>query len=129
VYNIIASSITALIALIICLLNNSYQMKQFDKKYSLEQEQMHSSVTEQQKKALESLKGELADMKQHLEVITYKVDELGKKQDKYNHLQERTYTLEGKSELVLEKIDVANHRIEDLENHEVEILKKLKGVG
>ena len=45
----------------------------------------------------------------------YRIEQLEKKQDKYNNLQERTYNLEAKTELQEEKIKVANHRIDDLE--------------
>lgn len=45
----------------------------------------------------------------------YRIEQLEKKQDKYNNLQERTYNLETKTELHEEKIKVANHRIDDLE--------------
>ena len=45
----------------------------------------------------------------------YRIEQLEKKQDKYNNLQERTYNLETKTELQEEKIKVANHRIDDLE--------------
>ena len=45
----------------------------------------------------------------------YRIEQLEKKQDKYNNLQERTYNIETKTELQEEKIKVANHRIDDLE--------------
>ena len=48
----------------------------------------------------------------------YRIEQLEKKQDKYNNLQERTYNLETKTELHEEKIKVANHRIDDLEKKE-----------
>ncbi len=126
---IIASSITSLIALIICLINNSHQMKQFDKKYSQDQENMRNTATEKQRQVIEELHSEITEVKNNLELVAYKVDELSTKQDKYNHLQERTLNLEGKCELVLEKIAVANNRIADLENHEAEIIKGMKGEG
>ena len=46
----------------------------------------------------------------------YKIDELTKRVDKHNHVVERTYILEQKAAVFEEKMDVANHRIADLEN-------------
>lgn len=51
-------------------------------------------------------------------LINYRLDVLEKKQDKYNNLQERTFELEKQSRLYEEKINVANHRIQDLEDME-----------
>ena len=48
-------------------------------------------------------------------LIAYRLEELEKKVDKHNTVIERTYELEKKMELAEEKIDVANHRIKDLE--------------
>ena len=45
----------------------------------------------------------------------YRLKELEKKVEKHNNLVERMYRLEDKTELIEEKIRVANHRIEDLE--------------
>ncbi len=44
-----------------------------------------------------------------------KLTSIEEKQDKHNNLMERTYKLEGAVDLLKEKIDVENHRIEDLE--------------
>lgn len=45
----------------------------------------------------------------------YRIEQLEKKQDKHNNLIERMYNLESKVDVMSEKIAVANHRIEDLE--------------
>ena len=45
----------------------------------------------------------------------YRLEELEKKVQAHNSLIERTYRLEERTELQEEKIKVANHRIEDLE--------------
>lgn len=45
----------------------------------------------------------------------YKVGELEKRVDKHNHVVERMYNLEQKEAVLEEKMDVANHRIADLE--------------
>lgn len=44
-------------------------------------------------------------------LLNYRLDQIEKKQDKYNNVIERTYLLE-------EKMKVANHRIDDLERKE-----------
>ena len=62
--------------------------------------------------AVGSLFGVIASGK----LTAYRIEQLEKKVDKHNNLIERTYKLEEKTELLAEKISVANHRIEDLEN-------------
>ena len=46
----------------------------------------------------------------------YRLEQLEKRVQAHNSLIERTYRLEERTELQEEKIKVANHRIEDLEN-------------
>lgn len=46
----------------------------------------------------------------------YKIEELTKRVDKHNHVVERMYHLEEEHAVLKEKMDVANHRIADLEN-------------
>lgn len=48
-------------------------------------------------------------------MLEYKLDELSKRVDKHNNLIERTYKVEEAIHLHDEKIKVANHRIDDLE--------------
>lgn len=49
-------------------------------------------------------------------LIAYRLELLEKKVDKYNSVVERTFKLEEQTAVIEEKIKVANHRIEDLEN-------------
>ena len=49
-------------------------------------------------------------------LIAYRLEQLEKKVDKHNRVIERTYQLEKRCEVIEEKIKVANHRIEDLED-------------
>lgn len=49
-------------------------------------------------------------------VIEVKVDELQKRVDKHNNTIERVYELERIADVHEEKLKVANHRIDDLEN-------------
>ncbi len=46
----------------------------------------------------------------------YRLEQLEKKVQAHNNLIERTYKLEERTELQEEKIKVANHRIDDLED-------------
>ncbi len=48
-------------------------------------------------------------------LIAYRLEQLEKKQDKYNNLQERTYKLEEAEAVHTEQIKVINHRLTDLE--------------
>ena len=49
-------------------------------------------------------------------LITYRLEQLEKKVDKHNNVVERTYALEERAAVQEEKLDVANHRISDLES-------------
>ena len=48
-------------------------------------------------------------------LIVYRLEQLEKKQDKYNNVIERTYVLEKNEAVMEEELKVANHRIDDLE--------------
>lgn len=48
-------------------------------------------------------------------LIEYKLEELTKRVDKHNNVIERTYNLEKNQAVIVEQIEVANHRIKDLE--------------
>ena len=49
-------------------------------------------------------------------VIAYRLEELESKVNKHNNLVERMYAVEKKADLLDEKLKVANHRIDDLED-------------
>lgn len=57
----------------------------------------------------------LAELDKRDTLQAYRLDQLEKKVDKHNSVIERTYELEKKTELIDEKMKVANHRIDDLE--------------
>ena len=59
--------------------------------------------------------GSLAGIMTANRLMTYRLDQLEKKVEKHNNLIERTYKLEEGVTLLDEKIKVANHRIDDLE--------------
>ena len=63
-----------------------------------------------------SLLGVYLSNRKSAALIEYRLQELEKKQDKHNKVIERTYALEDKTNLLEEKMKVANHRIDDLEH-------------
>lgn len=79
--------ITGIVAIMVCMINNHYQNK----------------ATKQQHDKTISL-------------IEYRLKELEQKVNKHNNLVERVYELEKVADVYEEKMDVANHRISDLEN-------------
>ena len=66
--------------------------------------------------AILSLIGTLAGSYGGIRLMSYRIEQLEKKQDKHNNLIERTYKLEERTSVQEEQIKVANHRIDDLEN-------------
>lgn len=83
---ITASLISALAALVVCMVNNHFQAKRTEKAHQ-----------------------------DNIVLISYRLEELEKKVDKHNNLIERTYELERKTDVLEEKQKVANNRIADLE--------------
>lgn len=51
-------------------------------------------------------------------LVAYRIEQLEFKVDKHNNLIERTYKLEEQQSVLAEKMSVANHRIDDLEQSE-----------
>lgn len=82
----IEALITGVVAIIVCMVNNVYQRKAADKQHNIT-----------------------------IELIEYKLDQLTHKVELHNNAVERLYEVERKLGIDEEKIDVANHRIEDLE--------------
>lgn len=69
---------------------------------------------------LGTLGGTLGGILATSKLSNYRIEQLEKKVDKHNQIIERTYDLEKGQELLEEKIRVANHRIDDLENERKE---------
>ena len=59
--------------------------------------------------------GALGGILLNTKLTNYRIEQLEKKVQAHNNLIERTYLLERHNEVQDEKIAVANHRIEDLE--------------
>lgn len=78
--------ITALVTLAVCLINNHFQQKQVEKKHD-----------------------------ETVGLVTYRLEQLEKKQDLHNNAVIRLYEVEKRLGIDEEKIKVSNHRIDDLE--------------
>ena len=86
---ILASCISSLAALIVCMVNNHFQNKRIEKANQ-----------------------------ENIVLISYRLEQLEKKVDKHNNMIERTYSLERRADVMEEKMSVVNHRIADIERHE-----------
>lgn len=64
---------------------------------------------------LGTLGGTLGGILATSKLSNYRIEQLEKKVDKHNNIIERTYKLEENSKILEEKVKVANHRIDDLE--------------
>lgn len=65
-----------------------------------------------------SMSGRSAAQKERAEsqrLITYRLDQLEHKMTVHNNMIQRTYKLEQDTEVIKERITVANHRIDNLE--------------
>lgn len=82
----IEAIITGAVGIAVCMINNIFQQKKAD-------EQHNTTIT----------------------LIEYKLDQLTKQVEKHNGVIERVYEVERKLDVDEEKINVANHRIDDLE--------------
>lgn len=78
--------ISAAVTLTVCLINGFFQQRATKKKHD-----------------------------ETINLIDYKLSELTKRVDKHNNVIERTYKLEELTALQEEKINMANHRLENLE--------------
>lgn len=68
---------------------------------------------------LGTLGGSLGGVLVSSKLTNYRIEQLERKQEKYNTLIERTFKLEERAEVIDEKLKVVNHRLNDLEggNH------------
>lgn len=82
----IEAIITGIVAIAVCMINNAFQQKRAD-------EQHNTTIA----------------------LIEYKLNQLEHKVDLHNNAVERLYEVERKLDVDEERISVANHRIDDLE--------------
>lgn len=83
--------------LLVCLINNHYQHKQFEAQVQQQREESDQKHNET------------------ISLVTYRLEQLEKKQDRYNNIISRTYELEKSEKILEEKMKVVNHRVDDLE--------------
>lgn len=95
----IEAIITGVVAIAVCMINNAWQQKRADK-----QHQATMAATEKQHDTT-------------IKLIEYKLDQLTKKVDLHNNAVDRLYKVEKQLGIDEEKINVANHRIDDLEQY------------
>ena len=86
---ITASLISALAAIVVCMINNHFQTQKSEKAHQ-----------------------------DNIVLISYRLEELEKKVDKHNTLIERTYALEQKVGVLEEKQNTASNRITNLERED-----------
>ena len=89
--------ITAAVAIIVCVLTHHFQMKQIEEKQDLQKQEMQEA------------------QKETISLISYKLEQLEKKQDLHNNAIVRLYEVEKRLGIDEERIKVANNRIKDLE--------------
>ena len=82
----IEAIITGVVGIVVCMINNAFQQKRTN-------EQHNTTIA----------------------LIEYKLDQLTHKVDLHNNAVERLYEVERKLDVDEERISVANHRIDDLE--------------
>lgn len=83
--------------LLVCLINNHYQHKQFEAQVQQQREESEQKHNET------------------ISLVTYRLEQLEKKQDMHNNAVSRLYEVEKRLGIDEEKIKVSNHRIEDIE--------------
>lgn len=94
---VIAAAISAIAALVVCVINNNNQHK----KVLAENEAQFNKM--------------LAEIDKHNALQSQEIQQLTKQVEKHNRVIERVYNLEKQEAVIEEEIKVANHRISDLE--------------
>jgi hypothetical protein len=64
-----------------------------------------------------TLTGSLGGILAANKLVVYRIEQLEKKVEKHNNVIERVYELEKHEAIINEEIEVANHRIKDLEGY------------
>lgn len=86
---ILSSLISAVAALLVCMINNHFQNAKTAKAHN-----------------------------DNIVLVSYRLEQLEQKVMRHNNLIERTYELERRADVLEEKQKTANHRIDDLERHD-----------
>ena len=108
IISLISASVSSIAAIVVCLLNNHAQLRKRD----IEQDKHITEIKEELNKQISDVKTELREQmmelnaayQQSVAVITVKLDDLDKKQEKHNKVIERTYNLESYTKLLDERV-------------------------
>ena len=100
--------ISSTITLVGCMINNHAQLRKRD----IDQDKHIADIKEELNKQISDVKAELREQMMELNaayqqstaVITIKLDDLDKKQEKHNKVIERTYNLESYTKLLDERL-------------------------
>lgn len=125
--NIISCIITGVITLTVCLINNAVQIRKHREESTARMQsqideiketlnEIMSDMTARIEEIIANQEASQVSIRKDIEHLTYRVIELDSKVDKHNNVIERTYNLEKNTEVLQEKMRVANARISDLEH-------------
>lgn len=113
--SIITAVISATATLIVCLINNNYQRARDKSTMEKEKEQQKADLIAHLQEIIANQDDATSKISGEIEMLKYQMYELTKHVERHNSVIERTYELEKRTEIQEERIRVANHRIEDLE--------------
>ena len=94
-----AAVVSAIAAIIVCVINSNSQ---------------HKKALAENEAQFQKL---LAELDKQNALQSQQIQELTKNVEKHNRVIERVYTLEKQEAVIEEQIEVANHRIKDLEGY------------
>jgi vacuolar-type H+-ATPase subunit I/STV1 len=128
---VVTGAITALATLIVCLINNYFTSKRHMEDMRENERRRTEDINNSHSKEMASLKAELTasveglinsqtELTHAIDIIKLQIDNLRNDVNKHNQVIEQTYALERKTDVLEEKINVANNRIKDLEDLENE---------
>lgn len=119
---IITGLITAVVTVVVCLINNWVTLyrdrKSREDLYSKQQNELKEYFTEK----IKDVTSTQAEIKHEVSIFQVKLEDLTHKVEKHNNLVERMYCCEKRLDVAEERQKTANHRIDDCER----IIEKTK---
>ena len=116
---IITAIISAVTTLIVSMGTWHISAKQARKKETEELQKVIESYRDELRAKFDSLKDEVtqvnATVQQQVAQVEWKIDTLSSRVEKHNNVIDRTYKLEEKTEVQEQRLNFANHRLEELE--------------
>lgn len=125
---IVTCTLTALVTLAVCLINNYYQSRRDEKAreeahakqldiiktdYSGQISELKTDVYAKFQELQSTVQTVLSDNKHQYDMIKMEIKLLSERQQKYNDLQIRTYELEKRTEVQEEKLKTINDKISE----------------